>query len=245
VAVLVGCVQEGLYSRVNRATVRVLEANGFQVVEAPGQGCCGALHAHGGDLERARAMARRNVEAFRASGVDAMVVNAAGCGAAMKEYGHLLEDDPRWSEAAGAVAGRVRDLSELLAEVGPRSGAPVPGTVAYDHPCHLLHAQGVRDAPLQLLAAVPELEVRVVEDASECCGGAGIYGLTHPELGGRIGGDKAAAVSRTGAEAVATPNPGCMMQIGGELRLRGGREGVLHPVELLDESYRRAGYYET
>jgi glycolate oxidase iron-sulfur subunit len=244
VAVLTGCVQEGLYDRVNTATVRVLEANGFEVVPVPGQTCCGALHAHGGDLEGARALARVNVERFIATGVELVVVNAAGCGAAMKAYDHLLShDDPERAKQGRALAGRVRDVNELLASVGPRPGAPVPCTVAVDHPCHLLHAQGVRAAPLGVLAAVPGVEARVVADADECCGGAGIYGLTHPELGGRIGGDKVAAVRAAGADVVATANPGCMMQIGAGLRLEGAPEGVVHPVELLDESYRRAGYY--
>ena len=237
VAVLTGCVQDGLFRRVNEATVRVLEANGFTVLPVPGQGCCGALHAHGGDLARARALAQDNVRAFDVEDIDHVVVNAAGCGATMKEYGHLLGDD------GAPLAGKVRDLAELLAEVGVRAGAAVPCSVAVDHPCHLLHAQGIRQAPLDLLAAVPGVDVRVVDDADECCGGAGIYGITHPELGGRIGGDKVAAVRRCAADVVATPNPGCMMQIGGGLLLDGASEGVVHPVELLDESYRRAGFY--
>jgi len=243
VAVLTGCVQEGLYRRVNEATLRVLAANGYEVVRAPGQDCCGALHAHGGSLEGARALARANVDAFEAVDADHVVVNAAGCGASMKEYGELLADDPDYAGRAAALAGRVRDVSEVLVEAGPRPGAAVPCTVAFDHPCHLLHAQRIQDAPLRVLAAVPEAEVRVVENAAECCGGAGIYGLTHPELGGRIGGDKVDAVVAVGADVVATPNPGCMMQIGAGLLLRGAPEGVVHPVELLDESYRRAGYY--
>jgi glycolate oxidase iron-sulfur subunit len=243
VTLLTGCVQEGLYARVNLATRRVLEANGWEVVPADGQTCCGALHAHGGSLEGARALARQNVEAFEGVDAERIVVNAAGCGATMKEYGELLVDDPEYAERAVALAARVRDVSELLVEAGPRKGAPVPCAVAYDHPCHLLHAQGVKTAPLQVLAAVPGARVRVVENASECCGGAGIYGLTHPELGGRIGSDKVAAVRAAGASVVATPNPGCMMQIGAGLRLAGSREGVVHPVELLDESYRRAGLY--
>lgn len=244
VGVLVGCVQDGLYGRVNAATARTLRANGYEVVAVAGQDCCGALHAHGGDLERARSLARRNIDAFDAAGVDRVAVNAAGCGAAMKDYGTLLEDDEAYAERARALAGRTRDVTELLAEAGPRRGAAVEISVAYDHPCHLLHAQRIERAPLDVLAAVPGVDVRVVVDASECCGGAGIYGLTHPDLGGRIGGDKVAAVRAAGAEAVCTPNPGCMMQIGAGLRLEGAREGVAHPVELLDESYRRAGYYE-
>lgn len=243
VGMLTGCVQEGLYRRINEATVRVLEANGFQVVPVQGQDCCGALHAHGGALEDARRLARSNVAAFEAAGVDRIAVNAAGCGATMKEYGHLLQGEPDVAERAARVAAKVNDVSELLAEAGPRSGAPVPCAVAFDHPCHLLHAQGIGEAPLRVLEAVPQVEVRVVADAAECCGGAGIYGLTHADLGGRIGGDKVRSVRAAAADAVATPNPGCMMQIGAGLRLEGATEGVIHPLELLDESYRRAGYY--
>ena len=243
VAILTGCVQEGLFDRVNQATIRVLEANGFDVVVMPGQDCCGALHAHGGDLGKARALATVNVERFQAAGVDHVVVNAAGCGAAMKEYGHLLAHEGDLATRAKAFSATVRDVNEILAEAGPRAGAPVPCTVAYDHPCHLLHAQRIQAAPLKVLAAVPEARVTVVDGATECCGGAGIYGLTHPELGGHIGGDKVAAVRKANCDVAATPNPGCMMQIGAGLRLAGSEEGVIHPVELLDESYRRAGYY--
>jgi glycolate dehydrogenase iron-sulfur subunit len=245
VGVLTGCVQAGLYARVNRATVRTLEANGYDVVEVGGQDCCGALHAHGGDLERARALARINVDAFLNADVDLVAVNAAGCGAAMKEYATLLGRDAEYRDKAEDFEARVRDVTELLADAGPRRGAAVECTVAYDHPCHLLHAQRIERAPLDVLAAIPGVEVRVIAKADECCGGAGIYGITHPELGGSIGRDKVAAVRATRSEAVATPNPGCMMQIGAGLRLEGAREGVVHPVELLDESYRRAGFYDS
>lgn len=241
---LTGCVQAGLFGSVNRATRRVLEANGIPTVAVPGQGCCGALHAHGGDLDHAREMARRNVDAFEGAGVELVVVNAAGCGAAMKDYGHLLSDDPDYAERAARLAERVRDVSELLVERGPRTGAPLPIRTALDDPCHLLHAQRVSGAPLRLLEAVPGLEPVELEKASECCGGAGIYGITHPELGGRIGSDKVADVLRSGADVVATGNPGCIMQIGAGLRLAGSRLPVLHPVMLLDASYRRAGYYD-
>jgi glycolate oxidase iron-sulfur subunit len=175
--------------------------------------------------------------------VDRIVVNAAGCSAAMKEYGDLLADEPNARERGEAIAARVRDLTELLTEAPVRTGAPMRVSVAYDHPCHLIHAQGIADAPLSVLEAVPGVEVRVVDRASECCGGAGIYGLMHPELGGRIGADKVGAVRATNANVVATPNAGCMMQIGAGLRMAGADAGVVHPVELLDESYRRAGYY--
>jgi len=243
VAVLLGCVQEGLFTRINSATVRVLEANGYEVVLVEGQDCCGALHAHGGDLERARMLARTNIRAFEASGAEFIAVNAAGCGAAMKDYGTLLEGDPDFVQRAEEVALSVRDVSEILASSGPRIGASIPCKIAYDHPCHLLHAQGVEHAPITVLEAVPDAEVHIVPDAEECCGGAGIYGITHPELGGLIGGDKVSAVRACLADAVATPNPGCMMQIGAGLRLEASNEGVIHPVELLDESYQRAGFY--
>ncbi len=243
VGLLDGCVQAGLFSRVNQATARVLEANGYRVVPVEAQGCCGALHAHAGDLGAARAMARRNVEAFEAAGVDHVAVNASGCGAAMAEYATLLSGDAGMRERAVAVARRVQDVSELLAASGPVRGGPVPMKATYDAPCHLLHAQGVSDPPREVLGAVPELDVVPLAGADECCGGAGIYGLTHPRLGGWIGGDKVRSVLESGAEVLVTGNPGCMMQIGAGLRLAGSDMPVLHLVELLDESYRRAGLY--
>ena len=244
VALLEGCVQAGLFGEVNRATERVLQANGFSVLAAvPGQGCCGALHAHGGDLAGARELARRNVDAFRQARPDLVVVNAAGCGAVMKEYGELLSGDPAYALPARALAESVRDVSEVLADAGPVVGGPLPLLVTYDAPCHLLHGQRVADPPLRLLASVPGLVLRPLLGSDECCGGAGIYGLTHPELGGRIGADKARAVAGTGVEVVATGNPGCAMQIGAWLRMTGSEVGTAHPVELLDESYRRGGLY--
>ncbi len=244
VGLLTGCVQAGLFSRVNDATVRVLEANGYKVVPVVGQGCCGALHAHSGDLEAARSMATRNVEAFEAAGVDVLAMNASGCGAAMAEYGALLAHDEQMAKRAAAIAARVRDVSELLAERGPVPGGALPMKVTYDAPCHLLHAQGVASPPATVLDAVPDLEVLPLAGAEECCGGAGIYGLTHPRLGGWIGADKVRSVLDSGAAALVTGNPGCMMQIGAGLRLSGSRVPVLHLVEILDESYRRGGCYE-
>jgi len=228
---------------VNDATERTLRVNGCKIGESPGQGCCGALHAHAGHLEPAKALARRNIEAFERAQVDLIVVNAAGCGAAMREYGHLLASDPDYADRAVVVAAKVRDVSELLAEVGTRPGAPIAARVTYDAPCHLHHGQRVTTAPLEVMSAIPELELVPLNGAEECCGGAGIYGITHPDLGGRIGSDKANAVEASGADLVATGNPGCMMQIGALLRLRGSSIQVVHPVELLDESYHRAGYY--
>lgn len=242
-AMLLGCVQQGLFGRVNEATRRVLEANGVHIVDVVEQGCCGALHAHGGDLEGARALARLNLDAFAAAGAEAVVVNSAGCGAVMKEYGHLLEHDGVYAERAARFASSVRDVSEVLAERGPWSGAPVGLRVTADAPCHLLHAQGVAVAPGTVLDAVPGAVMLPLRASDECCGGAGLYGITHPDLGGRIGADKVAAVTETGADVVVTGNPGCAMQIGAGLRMAGARCQVLHPVELLDESYRRAGRY--
>lgn len=245
VAVLNGCVQAGLLGHVNDATRRVLRANGLNVVDASGQRCCGALHAHGGDLEGARRLARINIDAMLGAGAEIIAVNAAGCGAQLKDYGELLADDERYARRAARVAEKARDISEILAEAGPRRGAPLPLSVTWDAPCHLLHAQRVSEPPLQVLRAIPELELVPLPRADECCGGAGIYGITHPRLGGRIGADKVEAVLGTGASVVATSNPGCVMQIGGGLRMKGARVEACHPVALLDESYRAAGFYDT
>ena len=240
VAILTGCVQEGLYSRVNRDTEYVLAQNGFDVTAAPEQQCCGALHAHSGELDRSREMARRNIEAFEKSGADLIVVNAAGCGAQMKQYAELLEHDPAWRERAHALTAKVRDVSELLASIELKQGAPIDMRITYDAPCHLYHAQGILSAPLEMLQAVPGLDFVPLPRADECCGGAGIYGLLHQDLGGKILKDKIDAVESTKAEAVVTPNPGCMMQIGAGLIIHDRDTEVFHPVELLAESYRRA-----
>lgn len=242
-AVLLGCVQEGLLSRVNRATVRVLEANGFRIVHVADQRCCGAIHAHTGDLAGARELARANIRAFERAGVDVVAVNAAGCGAIMKEYPHLLAGDGEFAPRARALVEGVKDISELLAQPGLRRGAPLPLTVTYDAPCHLLHAQRISREPEDLLQSIPGLTLLPMANRDECCGGAGVYGITHPELGGAIGGDKVRAVLETGAEVVATGNPGCMMQIGAGLKMEGAGVDVVHPVELLDLSYQRAGFY--
>ena len=250
VAILRGCVQAGLFARVNDATERVLRANGYEVVEVSGQGCCGALHTHAGNAVGARELARANVQALVSAQVDFVAVNAAGCGAALKEYGHLLEADAEYRQTAADLAASTRDISELLVgdplQAGDtlRAGAPLPARVTYDAACHLCHAQGVREEPRVLLGAIPELVVLPLRDEEECCGGAGIYGITHAELGGEIGADKVSAVLATGAAIVATGNPGCMMQIGAGLLLEGSDVVACHPVELLDESYRRAGFYD-
>ncbi|MBI4519963.1 MAG: 4Fe-4S dicluster domain-containing protein [Gemmatimonadetes bacterium] len=245
VALLDGCVQAGLFASVNAATARVLAVNGCRVLPAHGQQCCGALHAHAGDLEGARALARRNIEAFEASGADLIVVNAAGCGAAMKEYVHLLSHGGEWTARAANLSAKVKDATELLAALGPVTGAALQRKVTYDAPCHLLHAQRIDRAPLAVLASVPQLELVPLANADECCGAAGTYGLTHAEMGRRILADKLAAVQATGAAVVTTPNPGCLMQIGAGLLLAGLDIEARHPLDLLDESYERAGFYET
>jgi len=212
-------------------------------VPVPEQACCGALHAHGGALPRARELARANIRAFEKTEADYIVVNAAGCGATMKEYGEQLGDDPDWSDRAHALAGKVRDLNELLVELELPTGGAVELRVTYDAPCHLHHAQRITRAPIDLVQRIPGIEFVALRQAEECCGGAGIYGITHPELGGWILGDKIDAILETRADVVVTPNPGCMMQIGAGLLQRGSAVRVLHPIELLDESYRRAGLY--
>jgi len=244
VAILRGCVQAGLFARVNAATERVLAANGYEVIEVSRQGCCGALHTHAGDAVGARKLARANVQALGSAEVDFVAVNAAGCGAALKGYGHLLEADSEYGQSATALAASTRDISELLVGDTLRVGGPLPARVTYDAACHLCHAQSLWEEPRALLEAIPELVVLPLRDEEECCGGAGIYGITHAELGANIGADKVSAVLATGAEIVATGNPGCMMQIGAGLLLEGSEVVARHPVELLDESYRRAGFYD-
>lgn len=234
---LTGCVMEGLFTATNRATERTLAANDYAIVPTEGQRCCGALHAHAGDLEAARALARRNVAAFEASGADYVVVNAAGCGAMMKEYEHLLADDPVWRHRAAAMSARVRDVSELLAEAGPRPGGALDVTVTYDAPCHLLHAQRVATPPLRVLGAVPGITLVPLEGSEHCCGSAGIYNLVEPEVSETVLAPKLANIARTHAELVATGNPGCLMQIGAGLLQAGSPVRVVHPVDLLDASY--------
>jgi glycolate oxidase iron-sulfur subunit len=239
VALFRGCVMDTLFEHVNAATCRTLEANGYEVVSVPGQACCGALHEHAGDRPAAEALARRNVAALDGA-ADYIVVNSAGCGALLKDYGHLLGDEP-----ASRFAAKVRDVSELLADAGPRSGGPLPVEVAYDAPCHLQHAQKVQDPPLAVLRAIPGLRLRVLPGSDKCCGSAGIYSVLQPDMARAVLETKIDTF-RTAApklEIVATGNPGCLMQIGAGLRSAGLDIRVAHPVELLDQSYRAGGVY--
>jgi glycolate oxidase iron-sulfur subunit len=237
VALLRGCVMEGLFAQTNRATERTLGVNGYRVVETGTQHCCGALHAHAGDVRTARALARANIDAFERSPTDWIAVNAAGCGATVKEYGRLLADDPAWSARAAAIAAKARDVTELLAAAGPVRGAPIKRRVTYDAPCHLLHAQRIADAPLAVLRAIPGLELVPLADADQCCGSAGIYNLLEPTLAARVLAPKLERIAESRAEWVATGNPGCLMQIGAGLILSGATARAVHPVDLLDASY--------
>jgi glycolate oxidase iron-sulfur subunit len=238
VALLRGCVMEGLFSQTNRATERVLARNGCTLMEADGQMCCGALHAHAGQLETAKRLARQNIDAFLASGGERIIVNAAGCGAAMKEYPVWFADDVQLADRAREFSAKVRDVSEFLAEIGIAPPEQrVERRVAYDAPCHLLHAQRIAQAPIDLLKTIPGLQLVPLRGAESCCGGAGIYNLQHPELSGDILADKLASIRESGADTVATANPGCIMQIGAGALLNGLDVDVIHPVELLDAAY--------
>ena len=240
VAVLHGCVMEGLFGHVNGATRRTLLQNGYRVVEARGQRCCGALHAHGGDLEGARRLARANIAAFEQAGDAPICVNSAGCGAMVKEYGQLLANDDEWRDRASAISARARDVTELLAAAGPAEGAPLDLRVTYDAPCHLQHAQRVNEPPLRVLDAIPGLDIIPLRDADMCCGSAGIHNLIEPESSDLTLEPKLRNVADTGANWVATGNPGCMMQIGAGLIRAGSDARTVHPVELLDASYAAA-----
>jgi len=237
--VLTGCVMDGLFKHINDATARVLAVNGCNVVEAPDQVCCGALHAHAGDLETARKLARTNIEAFEQSADATIVVNAAGCGSMLKEYGHLLKDDPAYSSRAANLSARVRDVSEFLVATGIKRGGSLRMRVTYDAQGHLYHAQRVQTAPQQVLAAIPGLDYQPLEGMQDCCGGAGIYNLSEPEMSERILSDKIAKVRATGADVLVTANPGCHMQLGAGLAEADMNVRVAHVVELLDESYRK------
>ena len=240
-----GCVTEGLFARVNRATERVLAVNGCGVRAPRGQVCCGALHAHAGDLEGARTLARRNVDAFDDEDRAPVVTNAGGCGAMLVSYAHLLADDAAYAARARDFSARVRDVSQQLETTGIRraDSVAVEVTATYDASCHLLHGQRAQAEPVRMLGRVEGLKLVPLEGADVCCGGAGVYNLLEMELSSRVLAEKLAHVQETGAELLATGNPGCHMQLAAGARLAGLRLRVVHPVELLDESYRRAGLY--
>ena len=239
VAMLTGCVQSVVFGAHNRATARVLARNGCEVVAPAGQGCCGALNAHGGDHARALDMAKRTIETFEAVAADAVIVNTSGCGAHMKAYGTLLAAEPAWAERAARFARTVQDVAEFLAREPLRGPlVPVPMTVTYHDPCHVVHGQKIRRQPRELLAQIPGLRVVDLPESDWCCGSAGIYNLTQPEMADRLLRRKVRNVESTGADVVVTANPGCILQIQAGLRAQGRERPVLHLVEVLDRAYR-------
>jgi glycolate oxidase iron-sulfur subunit len=241
VGLLTGCVQGAFFPGVNSATARVLQAEGCDVVVPASQGCCGALSVHNGREEEAQGFARKLVDSFEATGVEHVVVNAAGCGSTMKEYAALLADDPAYAERAKAFAGKVRDVSEILDELGtvaPRH--PLDMTIAYHDACHLAHAQGVRAQPRRLLEAIPGLSLKEISEPELCCGSAGIYNIVNPQPARELGDRKAANIVATGAEVLVTANPGCLMQVTSAIQRSGHPMGMAHTIEVLDASIRGA-----
>jgi len=242
VAFLAGCIANVSFARLNEATVRVLQRNGCEVIVPEGQGCCGALHVHSGLREEARKLARRNIDAVLAGNYDAVITNAAGCGSTLKEYGDLLENDRDYAAKATQFAGLMRDVTEFLAsiELTPPANA-MSAVVTYQDSCHLAHGQKIRSAPRKLLAAIPGITVRELPGAEICCGSAGIYNVVENEMSMQLLSRKMEAVNATGAQVVATANPGCMLQLQTGVRLHGKGQRVMHVVELLDRAYSGQG----
>ncbi len=240
VGMLTGCVQQVFFSHVNAATARVLAAEGCEVIVPQNQPCCGALMVHSGLEEQAAAMARAIIALFDKADVDTVVINAAGCGSTMKEYGHLLRDDPQWAERAKAFSEKCKDITEILCELAPMAPRnPLPMRIAYHDACHLRHAQGIHQQPRQLLAGIPLLEVAEIAEASLCCGSAGVYNLLQPEPAEELGDRKVTHLLATHSQAVVSANPGCLLQIMSGLRRRGEKTmPAFHMVELLDASIR-------
>ncbi|HWH78826.1 MAG TPA: heterodisulfide reductase-related iron-sulfur binding cluster [Candidatus Binatus sp.] len=238
VAMLNGCVMPLMFGDVNGATVRVLRRNGCDVVFPRRQICCGALNTHNGESVAAKEMARRNIDAFLDAGVDAIVVNAAGCGAAMKEYGYLLRDDPAYAEKAARFGALVKDAGEFLATLGLVGElAPQNLTVTYQDPCHLAHGQKIRSQPRQLLQAIPGLKLIEMDGSDRCCGSAGIYNITHPAMSQQLLQEKMHAIAATNAAAIIAPNPGCMLQLSYGTQCYGPALPVYHLIDLLDRAY--------
>ncbi|MGH2514218.1 MAG: (Fe-S)-binding protein, partial [Ktedonobacterales bacterium] len=243
VALFAGCVMSTVFAETDRATIRVLAANGYEVIVPEGQGCCGALAVHAGEMARARTVARQNIAAFEDGGAEYVIANAAGCGAELKEYGRLFADDAAWAARARAFAGRTRDITELLGALLARGElntrfARLPLRVTYQEPCHLAHAQRISRQPRALLEAIPGVALVEMEEPALCCGSAGIYNITRPEMANRLGDRKARHVAASGAAAVVTANPGCALQLRAALGRAGARTRVYHIVDVLDAAYR-------
>ena len=246
VGFIAGCVMQELLGETNQASVRVLARNGCDVYTPRGQGCCGALHVHIGERDTARRLARQNIELFEAFDLDAVIINAAGCGSTLKEYEHLFRDDPAWHDRAVAFSRKIRDINEWLVEIGIDAAGlgRLPVRVTYQDPCHLVHGQGIRNQPRQLLTSIPGLELVEMKDSDVCCGSAGIYNLTHPDFSEPILSWKIPEVAKTGASVLVAPNPGCAMQIASGARARGLDLEVCHVVDLLDRAYEAGDGYE-
>jgi glycolate oxidase iron-sulfur subunit len=239
VALMAGCIANVCFARLNEATVRVLQKNGCDVVVPDGQGCCGALHVHAGLRDEARVLARRNIDALADGGYDAILTNAAGCGSTLKEYGELLEADPRYAARAREFSRRMQDVTEFLASVELNRGMkPLALTVTYQDSCHLAHGQRIRAAPRMLLESIPGLKLCEMPLADLCCGSAGIYNVVENEMSMQILERKMENVNRTGADVIATANPGCILQLRAGASLHGKGQRVVHVIELLDEAYR-------
>jgi glycolate oxidase iron-sulfur subunit len=238
VGLVTGCVQRAFFGAVNQATARVLSAEGCEVHAPRSQGCCGALALHAGEDDTARTFARALIQVFERSGVDTIAVNAAGCGSAMKEYSHLLRNDPEWAERAKAFSSKVRDVTEVLAACDPPRARrqTLNLKVAYHDACHLAHAQGVRSEPRQLLASIPGVHVVPIEESEICCGSAGIFNLVQPEMAVQLGRRKADHIARTSPDVVVTSNPGCILQIRAAAAQAGHSYRVMHIIELLDQA---------
>ena len=239
VGLLLGCVQREFFPQVNAATVRVLAAEGCEIVAPPGQPCCGALLVHAGEEAAALELARRTIDVFEHADVDTIITNAAGCGSNVKDYGHLLRDDPKYAERAKKFALKCRDVSEVLAELEPRARRnALPVRVAYHDSCHLQHAQGIRQQPRALLAGIPGVELAEIPEAPICCGSAGIYNLVQPGAANTLGDRKAELVAGLKADVVATGNPGCLLQLQSALGRRRDKVPVVHTIQILDASLR-------
>ena len=242
VGMILGCVQRVFFSDVNQATVRVLSANGCEVVIPPAQGCCAALPYHQGEEEQAAFLARQMIDSFAGEQLDAIVINAAGCGHTLKEYGRILRDDPEYVDKAQEFSSQVRDVQEFLSDVGLTANlAPIHGeslTLVYQDACHLLHGQKISSQPRQLLRSIPGVELRNPVDAALCCGSAGVFNIFQPEIAEELGAQKVHNLIATGAVAIASANPGCALQIQKHLRNAGENAPVYHPMQLLDWSIR-------
>jgi glycolate oxidase iron-sulfur subunit len=239
VGLLLGCVQRVFFPQVNAATARVLAAEGCEVVAPADQPCCGALLVHTGEEEQAMQFARRTIDLFEKAEVDTVIVNAAGCGSSVKDYGHLLRDDPEYAERAKAFSAKCRDIFEFLAELEPRAPRyPLPVRVAYHDACHLQHAQKVRSQPRTVLSGIPNLEILEIPEAAICCGSAGIYNLVQPETAAELGDRKAGHVTSVNPDIVVSGNPGCLLQLQSSLARAGRELPVRHGIELVDASIR-------